>query len=333
MREVDHRAKNALAVVQALVRLTKAPTIEAFVEAVQGRVAALARAHSLLARTRWSGANLELLISEEFAAYRHGRSDKICFSGPPLRVVTEAVQSLGIVFHELTTNAAKYGALSVPEGTVEVRWWVSEDGNLRLVWQESGGPAVAEPTRRGFGSTMISRAVTTQLGGNIEFRWESQGLRCEFTVAADWFDRENLESAPAPSVAGLSALATSLRDCRILVVEDETPTAAGTMEDLQKIGCRPIGPVATLEEALRLVASESILDAAVIDINLRGRMAWPVADALRKRGVPFLLATGYGDLAERRDDALILEKPFSAETLASALQRILKPQAVTDIAT
>ncbi|MBE0530951.1 MAG: PAS domain S-box protein [Rhodospirillales bacterium] len=333
MREVDHRAKNALAVVQALVRLTKAPTIEAFVEAVQGRVAALARAHSLLAPTRWSGASLELLISEEFAAYRHGRSDKICISGPPLRVATEAVQSLGIVFHELTTNAAKYGALSVPEGTVEVRWGVSEGGDLWLVWQESGGPAVGEPTRRGFGSTMISSAVTTQLGGNIEFRWESRGLRCEFTVGSDRFDSGETGPSTGASMASPVASPLSLKGCCVLVVEDEALTATGTMEDLRRIGCRPVGPAATLDDALRLVASESNLDAAVIDINLRGRMAWPVADALRKRGVPFLLATGYGDLAERGDDALILEKPFSIERLTSALQQIMKPQEAAAVAT
>lgn len=333
MREVDHRAKNALAVVQALVRLTKAPTIEAFVEAVQGRVAALARAHSLLARTRWSGASLELLISEEFAAYRHGSSEKIRLSGPPLRIATEAVQPLEIVFHELTTNAAKYGALSVPEGTLDVRWTISEEGDLWLVWRESCGPAVGKPTRRGFGSTMISSAVTTQLGGSIEFHWESQGLRCEFTVAKDWFGRENPEPNSPPSVSDQVALDACLKERRILVVEDEMLTATGTMEDLRRIGCKPVGPAATLEDALRLTASVPDLDAAVVDINLRGRMAWPVADALRKRRVPFLLATGYGDLAKRHDDALILEKPFSVEMLASALRQILKPQAVADVAT
>jgi PAS domain S-box-containing protein len=183
MREVDHRAKNALAVVQALVRLTKADTVEAFIGAVQGRVAALAQAHSLLAKNRWNGADLRSLIEAEMKPYLGDLTARSCLSGPAVSLAAEAVQPLGMVFHELATNAAKYGSLSVPQGTVELTWTQRADGELRLVWQEAGGPPVREPTRHGFGSKMIVATVVDQLDGAVEFLWREEGMACHITVA------------------------------------------------------------------------------------------------------------------------------------------------------
>jgi PAS domain S-box-containing protein len=188
-REVDHRAKNALSVVQSVLRLTPAHEPKAFAAAVEARVAALARVHSLLAKEGWSGADLRVVVERELAPYaeRHGHGASILLDGPGLALGPAAVQPLAMVLHELATNAAKYGALSTPEGKVEVTWRAGrragENAMLRLRWSERGGPALTgAPARRGFGSRVIEATVRGQLGGSVERRWEATGLVCEIAV-------------------------------------------------------------------------------------------------------------------------------------------------------
>jgi PAS domain S-box-containing protein len=193
-REVDHRAKNVLAVVQSMLRLTPGDEPRAFVAAVEARVAALARAHSLLAEGGWSGADLRAVAERELAPYappRGGapaaRGPAVALDGPPVPLAPAAVQPFAMVLHELATNAAKHGALSALGGRVEVRWRVGRraenDGLLRLRWVETGGPALAgPPARRGFGSRVIEGTVRGQLGGAVERRWEASGLVVEVAV-------------------------------------------------------------------------------------------------------------------------------------------------------
>nr|WP_277819303.1 PAS domain-containing protein [Pseudoroseomonas vastitatis] len=188
-REVDHRAKNALAVVQSLLRLTPISEPEAFVAAVEARVSALARAHSLLAEAGWLGADLRRVAERELAPYAVGSTDggAVRLEGPAVPLAPTAVQPLAMLLHELATNAAKHGALSRPGGHVEVRWRAGrragEDGLLHLRWSEVGGPgAVAIPVRRGLGSRVIETTIRGQLGGSIERRWDPAGLVCEIRV-------------------------------------------------------------------------------------------------------------------------------------------------------
>lgn len=143
-REVDHRAKNVLAVVQSIVRLTRASDPRSFAQAVEGRVAALARAHTLLSRDLWTGASLAEVVRDELLAY--GGGGRIALHGPDLWLKPDSVQSMSMVLHELATNAAKYGALSQPGGQVTVTWQLEKDGaRLRLDWTERGGPTVQAP--------------------------------------------------------------------------------------------------------------------------------------------------------------------------------------------
>jgi PAS domain S-box-containing protein len=195
VREVDHRAKNALAVVQSVLRLTPKDDPRAFAAAVEARVAALARVHSLLAEGGWSGADLRAVAERELAPYaaapRHGFGaaprEAVSLDGPPVPLAPAAVQPFAMVLHEMATNAAKHGALSVPGGRVEVRWRAGgragDDGMLRLFWTETGGPPVAgAPARRGFGTRVVEATVRGQLGGTVERRWERTGLVVEVAV-------------------------------------------------------------------------------------------------------------------------------------------------------
>jgi len=180
-REVDHRARNALAVVQAVIRLTKAGTVAEFAQAVEGRVAALARAHGLLAEERWRAADLRQLLEQELAPFGNG-APAVSLHGSTIAIRPAAVQAVAMALHELATNAAKYGALSVPGGRLEVAW--SQDAlGLAIAWREAGGPVRAvHPERRGFGSRVLDATLREQLDGTIERIWTEQGLVVEIRI-------------------------------------------------------------------------------------------------------------------------------------------------------
>ncbi len=176
-REVDHRARNALALVQSIVRLTRSDTIKSYIAAVDGRIGALSRAHTLLAQSRWQGANLARLVEEELAAYRMGDVEKVAAAGPDISLEPRTAQTIALALHELSTNAAKYGALSVMAGRVEVAWEL-EPVRLVLRWTESGGPSIQPPASPGFGIRMISASIERQLEGEATFDWRPDGLHC-----------------------------------------------------------------------------------------------------------------------------------------------------------
>ena len=190
MREVDHRAKNALAVVQAAVRLAPKEDAAAFARAVEGRVAALARAQGLLAETGWAGTSLRLLAERCLAAFlptgpaAGTPGAPICLlAGPPVDLAASATQPLSLALHELATNAVKYGALSAAGGEVHLSWQPDpEAGLLRLRWEERGGPPIRSPARRGFGSRVIQASIADQLHGRVAEAWEPTGLVCDMTL-------------------------------------------------------------------------------------------------------------------------------------------------------
>lgn len=183
-REVDHRAKNALAIVQTMLRLTRAEDVQAFARAVEGRVAALARAQTLLAEERWDGADLRALLGGELAPFL-GEA-RVELDGPALILPPAAAQAVAMAVHELATNATKHGALSAAGGRVDVAWRVIEVGwqpTLELCWREEGGPPIAgPPERRGFGARVLEGTVRQQLGGTVTLHWQPSGLICEMRV-------------------------------------------------------------------------------------------------------------------------------------------------------
>jgi PAS domain S-box-containing protein len=192
--EVVHRANNLLAVVQATVRFTQAESVEELKEAIHGRIQALGHAHALLAQSRWSGAELERLIEDELAPYRCGKEPRARISGPELVLDPKAAQSMAMALHELTTNAAKYGALSTPAGKVFIDWSCG-DGRFVFRWAEAGGPPVQVPSRRGFGTSVIVGMIRDQLEGDVIFEWRNDGLACEINIPAHKLERVSELSA------------------------------------------------------------------------------------------------------------------------------------------
>lgn len=183
-REVDHRANNLLAVIQAAISLSGGDTAEGMKAAIMGRVRALGHAHSLLSASRWTGADLRRLIEEELAPYNEN-DGRIQIEGQSQALPPELAQSMALALHELATNAAKYGALSTPNGKVQIEWKPIGAGRLLLRWSESGGPAVVKPTKSGFGTVAIERMFRGQLDGDIRFDWRPEGMVCEISLATN----------------------------------------------------------------------------------------------------------------------------------------------------
>jgi PAS domain S-box-containing protein len=178
-REVDHRAKNALTLAQSIVRLTKAESVQSYVSAVEGRISALARVHTILSLSSWQGAKMSRLVAEELAPYATG--GQVAFGGVDLQLEPATAQTLALALHELVTNSAKYGALSARSGHLSIEWAI-EDERLDLIWIETGGPLVRVPTARGFGTRSLMASVESQLGGCASFDWRPEGLICRLIV-------------------------------------------------------------------------------------------------------------------------------------------------------
>jgi PAS domain S-box-containing protein len=217
MAELDHRVKNVLAVVQAIAQQTLASDRKEVAE-FSGRLAALSRAHDLLATRSWRGASLRALLEASLAPYA-GAARRVTLGGDDLLLTPRAAQTLTLAFHELATNAAKYGALSERGGVLDVRWTPAPDdpSQLLLDWRESGGPALERPARRGFGSRLVAQSVEHELGGRIAVEVRPSGLVAQFELP--------LEGVVGPRRRARlsSAVATTAHDGRAAVHHEGLP--------------------------------------------------------------------------------------------------------------
>jgi PAS domain S-box-containing protein len=331
-REVDHRAKNLLAVVQSIVQLTRAEDIAGFTRSISGRIQSLARAHSLLAASRWEGADLKQLMTEELAPFAARGSGRVAISGPAIKLRPEAAQALALVIHELATNAAKYGALSGEAGHVEIEWSMSvasEEPRLCIHWRERGGPALTNaPSRRGFGSTVMQASVERQLKGKVRLDWEPQGLTCELALPAEqivaaagdgWLEKEN-------AVAATTTFSppTSSEGLRVLVLEDEALIAMQIEEALAASACHVVGPATRIGEAFDLLYAQPV-DAALLDVNVAGERSFAIADILTAKRIPFAFVTGFdaaSTLPEHLRSAPVVSKPFETAQLEAAIAKL-----------
>ena len=319
-REVDHRARNALAIVQSVIRLTRdQQSTLAFKQAVEGRVRALAKAHELLSQSRWQGGDILRLVREELAPYFTGPS-QIEVDGPSVVLPPERAQTIALVLHELATNATKYGALSEASGSVDIRWSLA-DGKLTLKWVEISNRVISPPAHSGVGTRIIVASASTIRGGDAKFDWRPDGLA--FTLTVPLGPVELPRQMKAAAQENVVRLQTGL-ERRILLVEDETLTGIFMHDLLQELGYGVVGPIASLEEALEAASTQNVC-AALLDVNLRGSAIDPVATILRERAIPFALVTGYSgeNLITSLDSVPVLRKPVAPDAVRTLLQEIL----------
>lgn len=330
-REVDHRAKNILAIVSSLVTLTRAPSRDAYIESLTGRIAAMSRAHGLLAQQRWQGASLRRVVHDELEA--HAEPAKFSFVGPEVVLSSRAVQPVGMLLHELSTNAVKYGALSVPDGHVYLTWERSENGSIWLSWRESGGPRVKAPTELGFGTTLIQQIIESQLGGTFRAHWDSEGYGMMMSLPETALQSTGQDGRGVSSGHDLMASANKPsmhaeddNGGTLLIVEDEPLLAMQLSQSLKDYGWNVLGVAGSIEDANKILAHSARPDAAILDVDLGGSPVFPLARALRRSGVPFIFCTGYEDLeySSEFSSCTAVRKPATVLQIVRALRDVVR---------
>ncbi|TXK62322.1 HWE histidine kinase domain-containing protein [Alkalisalibacterium limincola] len=319
--ELNHRVKNLLALMQSLVMSShdSAENLHEFVENLEGRIRALAFAHDQITPRSNNEARLRALVESELMPYRQGQR-RIEIEGPPVVLDNRSGPALALVLHEMTTNAVKYGALSVDTGHLRVAWRVDEEKCCHIEWTERGGPEVQPPHHEGFGSTLIRRSIPFELRGEVKVDYLPEGVHAVFSLPGDHLrvdtvDDRATEAIKAPS-GGLAGQPT------VLLVEDNMLIALDTEHVLQRLGAAQVEVAGNVVDALEILSHVSV-DAAVLDVNLGDETSLAIADALHSRGTPFVFATGYHDRAmipRNHAGVPVIRKPFTPDSLSESLR-------------
>ncbi len=326
LAELDHRVKNVLAAVQALASqsASKTASLEAFLKTFAGRLKAMASAHELLTATRWRGASIGDIAAAELGGLAPGQAR---WEGRQIMLTPRAANALSLALHELATNAVKFGALSTEAGRVQVTWRGREGGGFELEWSEQGGPPVPAPKRRGFGMALLEQVTARELGGKVSIEFRGGGVRAHIEghplttsepaiPAAD--PQADAATQAGASVGVAEPPAGSVEGLRILIVEDAVLLAVELEAGLTEAGAHVIGVAVELDEAMAFLKQD--FDAAVLDVNLNGKLVVPLAEALAARGIPFVFATGYGEAgAPEGFDAPVVRKPYNIHQIVNAL--------------
>lgn len=328
MREVNHRGKNMLALVQAIARQTAASDSGDFARRFTERIQALAANQDLLVKSEWQGVALDQLVRSQLAHFQDVVDSRIRIEGPPLRISASAAQAIGMALHELATNAGKYGALSNDTGQIEIRWRLEPAAPgagpcFHLAWKESGGPPVTMPARHGFGSTVVTSMVRLALNADVELDYAPDGVSWNIDCPADGV-LEPREGRARPAVTTAAPQAAPADRNRVLIVEDDPLLATEMAEVLQEAGFDVLGPALTLLQAHELL-EDATCDAAVLDVNVGSETSEPIAAELRDKGTPFLTVSG----ASRDHQPNVLRsapavtKPLKKERLIAEIKRLL----------
>jgi PAS domain S-box-containing protein len=297
MAELDHRVKNILANVGAIVKLSGRNTgsLPDFVDALDARIQAIAKAHSMLRRDSWAGIDLNTYLSELLAPFISRSSMNIILKGDPIDISPKAAQSLALLFHELATNAVKYGALSVPGGKVVVSWARPIEKNcVRLAWREQGGPPPKETGREGFG-TLAIKTVASELGSKVAYGFEPDGMA--FSIEGDIgckSKRSNASQDSLRSYTPQSSCKEGAQPLRLIVVEDELFVGLHVKTELEDAGHKVVELASNLEQGLEF-AQKLEFDFALLDIRLGEELSVPIAEIISKRNLPFAFVTGFED--------------------------------------
>jgi PAS domain S-box-containing protein len=344
LAELQHRVRNIMAIIRSIAARTgeRAMSVQQYSELLAGRLVALARVQALLTRAANTSVGIRAIVDDELSAQAH-HEGQFVLEGTDVRLAPKAAEILTLVCHELATNALKYGALSVPHGTVTVRWSTFDKRGgpwLALDWIEEGAherapPTTDEPRRRGFGTELIEARVPYELKGRGSVSIEPGGARChlEFPLVDGASILET--SAPQRAIVFGGALdmtgEADLTGYRVLVVEDDFYLATDTARALQGAGATVLGPSANEDDA-RAELAEQRPDAVVLDINLGQGPTFKLAEALKDQGIPFIFVTGYDHdvIPAEFDDIERLEKPAHLRRIVSAIAKLVDGSAAKD---
>ncbi len=330
-QELSHRVKNILAVIKSLVATPRQhkSSLEDYVATLQGRIEALSIAHDQVVRGDGGGVLADLLDAE-LQPYRTMVST-VKLSGPAVWLDSQAFSVMALVFHELATNAAKYGALSMPTGELEVSWSMDDGGICEIRWRERNGPRVSIPSRTGFGSALIERSVPHDLNGESSVRFEPSGVEAMFRIPPPHVKltaSKVMRSARASQDPSMRQDALRVADPAVLIVEDQILIALDLETMLAEEGLSKVATASSVQQAMRQIET-SPPDLAILDINLGSTNSFAIAEELRELGTPFVFATGYGEGAALPDGLSgvpIVRKPYSRTAIVAALASLLGDQ-------
>ncbi|WOI53375.1 HWE histidine kinase domain-containing protein [Parvularcula sp. LCG005] len=321
MREIDHRARNALAVAQSVVRLTTADDVDTFHRKVEERIGALSRAHTLLSSERWTNISLHRLIGEELDRFSDTINATIQIDGPDVMLSPLYAQAVAIVIHELTSNAVHNGVLPYQGGELFLNWSVDSRQFVHLSWVEimpGDHTPKSDTTSWALESALIERVVCSQLSGTIQHHQTETGFVCDIVLPLN------------EQVSELNVTVTQPEDVKhsdipqVLIVEDEAIIAMDIEQMVADAGYGIYDVCGSLEEGLAAVA-RGRPDLAVLDANLAGKPSIEIAIKLAEMGVPLLFSTGYDrilNLPFDLKDTPILSKPVNERRLIQTLNQL-----------
>ncbi|WP_296419813.1 HWE histidine kinase domain-containing protein [Pseudooctadecabacter sp.] len=324
--ELNHRVRNILNLIQGLISQSKSEraTIESYTKVLDGRIQSMARAHDQLTRQAWSPSALRDLIEVEVDAYLAGQKGRVTITGDAPLLAPEAFSTMALVIHELVTNSAKYGALTDQSGRLSIDLAIAEDGALLVTWREQGGPPVQAPTRRGFGSTIIDRTIPFELGGTVQTHFKLSGFEADLMIPSRFVTAGVLsENADDSAVGATGPTDGPILSGPVLVLEDNMVIAMDASDILTHLGATDVALTSTVDDALQVLDAGKIT-AAVLDVNLGSQTSLPAAQKLHDLGIPFVLATGYGDvdtILSQYPPSQVVKKPFTKETLTEQMRK------------
>ncbi len=336
LAELQHRVRNIMALLRSITSRTgeRAESVADYRDLMMGRLLAFARVQALLTRTANVSVGIRSIVHDEVSVQAQHEGQYI-LDGPDVTLSPKAAEVLTLAIHELATNAAKYGALSVPTGRIAVRWSIFEKRGgpwLGFDWTEEGAPARSQPTpstprRRGFGSELIEGRIPYELRGRGQLTIEPGGAGChlEFPLQGGASILET--SAPQRATVFGGAIDMTgepdLTGRRVLVVEDDYYLATDTARALRGAGAEVLGPCATEADA-RAELEEAHPDAVVVDINLGPGPSFKLAETLKDHGIPFVFTTGYDAevIPVEFEGVERLEKPLQLRQIIGAVAKL-----------
>ena len=333
--ELTHRVKNILSVVQSVVTRTIADESaqQECLRRLKDRIGALAIAHDQIVGVN-AGGRLSSLLQAELAPYAT-HPHAVTTTGPDLWLSGKALSVMTLLFHELATNAAKYGALSCDKGHLDIRWHFDPEQQVwNLTWQESGGPPAHEPVRCGFGTVLLDRALKHELGGASQRKFHFEGLQIDLALPGRYIkkisDHEDVQwEAPArlADEQGGDEAANNLllQEAQILIVEDQILIAMEAEDTLTNGGVGGVHTAASVDEARDMIDDCSV-SAAILDINLGDENAMELATLLCERQIPFIFTTGYTSpsmIPAEFSAVPIVQKPYSSAALIKSLKAVM----------
>ena len=320
--ELNHRVRNILNLIRGLIsQSADGRTVSEFTDVIGGRIHALARAHDQITQENWNPAGVRELIGTEAEAYLNATEGRLAIVGPDAMLLPTAFTTVSLVIHEMMTNAMKYGALSDQSGQVRIQLEELPNGALDIHWSEEGGPPVAPPSRRGFGTTITERSIPFELKGEADVRFGTEGVRARFRIPAEFVSEfRSGPAAPAPAPVAREVGVEG----EVMVVEDNLIIALDAEDMLSELGASRVWVCADVAQAEQALDGAPIRF-ALLDVNLGTQTSAPVARRLAAEGIPFVFATGYGDGARITQDmpnVPVMQKPYTLDSIRDALAKL-----------